>query len=362
MTLRVLLLIALVALISRGAAASEFEDGVRAYDAGDYESAFHIWLPLAENDDLAAQYNVALLFEHGLGVEPDLDAAIDWYIRAAEAGYPTAQVKIGDFYQSGMWGEERLPEALTWYQLAAEQGDETAGEKLALLGVPMAPPPVAEEFPEEDIAPLLDESLPGFTSPSEVCPALPDRDFKVRVSISIPKPPVNHSLSRAQLTKKSFHGPDAMVLGLMVPDLSVETRVEQASMEIDGHTCYWLEAVDVDLVYKSIEVFVAREYRKGSCEYNAILRHEQEHVDIARDNLERYKPKIRAALTSLLLPTPNRPVELASLGGGEEPFDTLFKKVLEPVYKKMQADLARAQASIDTPASYALVRAHCRNW
>jgi hypothetical protein len=361
MAIRLLLLITGLALLARAAAASDFEAGVRAYDAGDYENAFHIWLPLAKGEDLAAQYNVALLFEHGLGVEADMDAALDWYIRAAEAGYPTAQVKIGDFYRTGLWGEKRLPEALSWYQLAAEQGNETAGEMLALLGTPPPAPPIEETSPQSVIS-RTDEVPPGITSRSEVCPARPDRGFKVRVSIAIPTPPINHSLSRAELTARSFHGPDAQVLGLMVPDLSVETRVEQASEVVDGHICYWLESVYVDLVYKSIEVFVAREYRKGSCEYEAILRHEQEHVDIARDNLERYKPKVRAALTSLLLPTPQRPVELASLGGGEEPFDALFKNVLEPVYKNMQADLTRAQASIDTPASYALVRASCTNW
>lgn len=361
MALRLFILITGLALLARSAAASEFDAGVRAYDAGDYESAFQIWLPLAEADDLAAQYNVALLFEHGLGIDPNMDAALGWYIRAAEAGYPTAQVKIGDFYRTGFWGKERLPEALSWYQLAAEQGNETAGEMLALLGTPPPAPPAKEASSQNVLSPT-DEVPPGITSRGDVCPARPDRPFNVKVSISIPTPPINHSLSRAELTARSFHGPDAQVLGLMVPDLSVETRVEQASEVIDGRICYWLESVNVDLLYKSIEVFVAREYRKGSCEYKAILRHEEEHVDIAHDNLERYKPKIRAALTSLLLPTPQRPVELASLGGGEEPFDALFKKVLEPVYKDMQADLMRVQASIDTPASYALVRAHCSNW
>ena len=362
MALRMLVLIGIFALAFRAQAASNFEAGVLAYDAGEYEIAFNIWLPLAEENDLAAQYNVAILFEHGLGVQTDLDTALGWYIRAAEAGYPTAQVKIGDFYSSGLWGEARLPDAASWYQLAAEQGDQTAGHKLALLGVLPPMPPSGEAPPQARAVPPADEDLPGKIPLGGICPARPDRDFKVRVAIAVTTPPVNHTLSRAELTERSFHGPEAQVLGLMIPDLSIETRVEQASAKVDGHTCYWLEAVDVDLVYKSIEVFVAREYRKRSCEYNAILRHEQEHVAIALDNLERYRPKIRAALTSLLLPTPQRPIELASYGNSEEPFDALFKKVLEPVYLDMQADLMRVQASIDTPASYALVRAHCSNW
>ena len=58
-----------------------------AYGQGDYDLAFAEWLPLAETNDLAAQYNIALLLEYGLGVERDLNQAIEWYSRAAESGY-----------------------------------------------------------------------------------------------------------------------------------------------------------------------------------------------------------------------------------------------------------------------------------
>ena len=118
----------------------------------------------------------------------------------------------------------------------------------------------------------------------------------------------------------------------------------------------------MQLIYKSIEVYVAREYKRGSCEYKAVLRHEQEHVAIARRNLEKYKPKVRHALTSLLLPTPDRPIKLASSEQNEEALQSLLARILDPVYQEMQEDLERAQAAIDTPESYAKVRAQCSNW
>ena len=147
-----------------------------------------------------------------------------------------------------------------------------------------------------------------------------------------------------------------------MPNLQIQTRVEHATQKWDGHYCYWLQGIEVELLYKSLEVYVAREYKRGSCEYKAILRHEREHVAIARRNLEKFKPKVRYALTSLLLPTPDRPIKLASAGASEAALEALLEKVLDPVYQEMQEDLNKAQAAIDTPQSYARVRAQCSNW
>lgn len=349
-------------IIPATARAADFDRGVDAYGQGDYDLAFAEWLPLAETNDLAAQYNIALLLEYGLGVERDLNQAIEWYSRAAESGYASAQVRIGDFYQSGVWGHDRMADAIEWYQLAAEQGDDDAIQKLSTLGIaPRAPR--AEPRVQQAFAPQPEpEPLPGQVMGGASCPVRNGRDFDVNVKISIPRPPINHNLSSAQLTEKSFHGPNARVLGLTVPKLQIQTRVEHATEKRDGHYCYWLEGVQVQLIYKSIEVYVAREYKRGSCEYKAVLRHEQEHVAIARRNLEKFKPKVRHALTSLLLPTPDRPIKLASSEQNEEALQSLLARILDPVYQEMQEDLERAQAAIDTPESYAKVRAQCSNW
>ncbi len=68
-----------------------FNQGVAAYDAGQYEDAYKIFHDLAEKDDLAAMRNVALMLRNGKGVEKDPDRALDWYERAAEAGLVTAK-------------------------------------------------------------------------------------------------------------------------------------------------------------------------------------------------------------------------------------------------------------------------------
>jgi TPR repeat protein len=57
-----------------------------AYDAflnGRYEEAIAIWLPLANNGDAAAQFNMGVMYANGLGVDRDMAVAMDWWEHAA---------------------------------------------------------------------------------------------------------------------------------------------------------------------------------------------------------------------------------------------------------------------------------------
>ena len=83
-------LIALAFLVTLPALA-DFQTALDAYNAGDYEIAYREWLPLAEKDSPAAQFNIGLMFERGEGREQDFKTAIDWYLRAAKNEFGRAQ-------------------------------------------------------------------------------------------------------------------------------------------------------------------------------------------------------------------------------------------------------------------------------
>src|SRR5690606_15923530 len=50
-----------------------------AYDRADLQSALRIWMQAAQSGDVEAQTNVGEIYERGLGVEPDYEAAAKWY-------------------------------------------------------------------------------------------------------------------------------------------------------------------------------------------------------------------------------------------------------------------------------------------
>lgn len=64
------------------------DDLTKAFEAaksGQYEQAYSIWLPLAEQGNAYAQVNIGYLYHKGLFVEPNQVEAERWFSRAASA-------------------------------------------------------------------------------------------------------------------------------------------------------------------------------------------------------------------------------------------------------------------------------------
>jgi TPR repeat protein len=111
--------------------ATRFDQGVAAYDAGDYAQAYAIWSKLAEEDDLAAMRNTANMLRQGKGVAKDARAAFKLYEEAAEKGLVTAMANIAEMYMAGE-GVERDPKAAAeWYARASIAGLSLAQVRLA---------------------------------------------------------------------------------------------------------------------------------------------------------------------------------------------------------------------------------------
>ena len=72
--------------------AGPLEDGLAAYETGDYTSAHTLWSQQKKDKSAAslwAQYYLGILYEYGLGVEKNLDQAREYYrpTRAKISGY-----------------------------------------------------------------------------------------------------------------------------------------------------------------------------------------------------------------------------------------------------------------------------------
>ncbi len=87
---------------------SSYQEGLDAFDHGDYETALKEWRPLADQGFASAQFNLGLMYAKGLGVPQD-------YVQAYR-----------------------------WYTLAAGQGDDLAGKFKGLLEKSMTPEQLAE--------------------------------------------------------------------------------------------------------------------------------------------------------------------------------------------------------------------------
>jgi TPR repeat protein len=264
---------------------ADLDAGADAYERGDYVTALKEWKPLAEGGDALAQFNLALLYHYGLGVERDMELAIEWYEKAAQQSQPDAQVAIGDLFMAGLWGGAPDPEeAAAWYRLAAKQGHAEAKKKLdEVMSVtrPEAPetpspkPPSPE--PESAIEPW-ESGQPRQVAQGGDCEPVSAEAFDIDVRIEVPQAPIIRDHSSTALTRATFHGAGSRVMGLMVPKFNIKTQGRYGIKPHGDAHCFWVVGISAEMLYRSIDIYVAREYKPSSCNYRAILQHEQEHV------------------------------------------------------------------------------------
>jgi TPR repeat protein len=121
--------------------AADLDQGLDAFDIGDYMTAVREFRPLAEQGDASAQYNLGILYFNGLGILQDYTKAANWYRKSAQQGDAWAQYNLATMYVKGQGVPQDYTEAATWYRKAAEQGDADAQNSLGTqylngLGVP----------------------------------------------------------------------------------------------------------------------------------------------------------------------------------------------------------------------------------
>ncbi len=117
-----LLTVVASAAFATGARAQSYDDGMVAYETGDFAKALEIWGPVAENGDAVAQDSLGKLLENGgAGVPRDLVAAAKWYQRSASQDISAAQNNLGLMYAQGRGVPQDVARAAKlWHDAAAK--------------------------------------------------------------------------------------------------------------------------------------------------------------------------------------------------------------------------------------------------
>jgi uncharacterized protein len=113
--------------------ADQLEDGIAAYQRGDFSAALQLFQSLAERGDASAQCNLGLMYEQGRGVAQNYREAMRWFRLAAVQGNASAQSNLGVMYYKGQGIAQDYGEAMRWYRLAAEQRNPEAQFNLGVM-------------------------------------------------------------------------------------------------------------------------------------------------------------------------------------------------------------------------------------
>lgn len=88
----------------------------------------------ATNGNRIAMHDLALYYAEGRGgVESDLPVAAKWFEKAAERGVVDSQFNLGVLFESGQGLPKNVNEAFVWYSIAAAQGDQFAKTRVETL-------------------------------------------------------------------------------------------------------------------------------------------------------------------------------------------------------------------------------------
>ena len=124
------------------ATAQTFEEGMRAYRSGDYDTAYRAFQGLAEQGDRRAQGSLGDMYRKGYGVAQDHAEAAQWYRHAADQGSAHAQDGLGLMYRDGLGVPRHAECAYIWFDLAARnfsaarsaRRDQAAGNRDRVAG------------------------------------------------------------------------------------------------------------------------------------------------------------------------------------------------------------------------------------
>jgi hypothetical protein len=213
-----------------------------------------------------------------------------------------------------------------------------------------------------------------FGDPELVSPRPPERlapesecGSNLRISDPIvdiqelPDPVYVHTLTKSEISslenESSGQIREAAGLTLILAG-AVQTYTSQAQA-VSGTACVVVHGVRV-LPMKAVTVYVAREYPVGSCNYHAVRRHEDKHVQIARRLVSEYRARLQRVVNELGLQSRGFPVrDDRSVHTARIASDV--KSAVQGVIDELHLEMANANQTLDRSDTDKTLR-ECAFW
>lgn len=124
---------ALIQEADTGNAEAQMWLGTLYYAKKEFNKAFSLFEKSHFQGNLQATFNLARMYDRGLGIKKNLGKAKELYLMSAKKRYADSQHNIGNMYFLGEGVKKDYKEALKWLLLAAEQGQRMAQRDLGLM-------------------------------------------------------------------------------------------------------------------------------------------------------------------------------------------------------------------------------------
>lgn len=124
--------------------------------------------------------------------------------------------------------------------------------------------------------------------------------------------------------------------------------------------CLYVAHVDVKISVDPT-IYIAREYPKGSCQYNAVLEHEKKHVRTDREIINKYTNIIVKAVNNTLkkIGYGHGPYDVAQLPALQKQISGIIESVIGQFSANMNKERQLLQSKVDSLEEYNRVDALC---
>ncbi len=187
------------------------------------------------------------------------------------------------------------------------------------------------------------------------------------VSLEVNPGRINYITSRDRAGLRRLHAgygasgggwtPIGLTLAELGMGLAVSVRAERLA---DGRYCSEIAAVEATIGYDAIDVYIASEYPRGSCQYNAILDHERLHVLVFQNTLDRYYPQIERELRKAA--SKAKPILDRDPNRATRKFQSILESAARPLFRKINKAMDRENAALDTEEAYEREQSNCVSW
>lgn len=153
----------------------------------------------------------------------------------------------------------------------------------------------------------------------------------------------------------------ANAIGLTYAEISLELGAATRSVPRKrGGYCVYLEEVEADFGFDRVDVYVGKEYRRGTCEYRTILDHENEHVAINNAVVRKFAPRLRQAMEGELRAM--QPIFTPTVKTGAKRAVEELRQRIQPMMKAFQREQRQRNGEIDTDSNYGALQELCLDW
>ncbi len=153
------------------------------------------------------------------------------------------------------------------------------------------------------------------------------------------------------------------VLGLAGGEVGTRFEALFEAQHYDGDL-YCLKVKRVEAVFFARpKIYIANNFGRGSCEYNAVMRHEEKHVNTLKITHNEYTALYREHLRGVSEDVPVlQPVEISQIDNQKTQIVEYLSAELNAYMQGIMDELSSRQQEIDSEEEYRRVMNVCHRW